>query len=149
MAYLTVTIYGSDSDIRELGRTVKMPNLIDVQAIATTTFTLDVIAVDAEPKIDSTTTKKWDGSVFIQNKVLFSAKPTGVSELYEIADSFESYFGTDTIGKTYKWVHIPNYALMPSGYDNTKAIAINIESVAVEHDHKSGTKTKTFNIVER
>lgn len=149
--YKKITIYGSNTDILENGRSVKTPLINQVLALADIeTFEVDVVSVDAEPSYNSTTIKKWDFSTFIRNRIFWSAKPTGIERDFETENNnFEDYFGTETISKEFLWVHIPDYVLMPKGMDNTKVLAICISGASVAHKHENGTKSLSFNIVGR
>ena len=151
MVYKTITIYGSNTDILDEGRSVKTPSLSQVQALADVeTFEFGVVAIDAEPSIESTTVKKWDFSSFIRNRIFWSAKPTGIERNYEDENlSFEDFYGTEAVAKEFLWVHIPDYVLMPKAMTNDKVLAICISGASIAHTHDNGTKTITFNMIER
>ena len=149
--YAIITIYGSNTDILENGRSVKTPSLSAVQALGDVqSYQLKVLSIDAEPSYDGTTIKKWDFSTFIRNRVFWSAKPTGIDIKYEEANKcFEDFYGTDITEKEFLWVHIPDYVLMPRGMTNDKVLAICISGASVAHTHEQGTKAVSFNMIER
>lgn len=149
--YIKITIYGSNTDIKLNGRSVKTPSLATVQALMDLeSYELETVAINAEPNIESTTIKKWDFYTFIRNRVFWSAKPTGIEKNYEAENkSFEAFYGTKAISKKYLWVHIPDYILMPEGMTNDKVLAINVSGGSFTHNPNNGTKAVTYNLLER
>lgn len=145
-----IKIYGSDTNIRLLGKTVKYPTETSVTALSDVqSFELDVKGVYAQINSENDTKTFWNKSKLIINNAEIAFNPQSMPIQYPTtSNTIESFFGLDVLKKKYKWVQLNDYKLMPSGAVSGTVIAINVSGWAVA-DNGDGTKNIALTLSER
>ena len=145
-----IKIYGSDSNIKLLGKTVKYPTETSVLALSDVqSFELDVKGIYAQINSENETKTFWNKSKLIINNAEIAFNPQSMPIDYPSnVNTIESFFGLNVLKKKYKWVQLNDYKLMPSGATTGKVIAINVSGWAIA-DNGDGTKNIALTLSER
>ena len=145
-----IKIYGSDTNIRLNGKTVKYPTETSVLALSdVVSFELDVKGIYAQINSENDTKTFWNKSKLIINNAEIAFNPQSMPIDYPSAvNTIESFFGLSVLKKKYKWVQLNDYKLMPSGAVSDTVIAINVSGWAIA-DNGDGTKNISLTLSER
>ena len=145
-----IKIYGSDTNIKLNGKTVKYPLETAVTALSDVqNFELDVKGIYAQINSENDTKTFWNKSKLIINDVEIAFNPQSMPIDYPSSvNTIESFFGLNVLKKKYKWVQLNDYKLMPSGATTGTVIAINISGWAIA-DNGDGTKNISLTLSER
>lgn len=146
----TIKIYGSNTNIRQNGRTVKYPLESAITALSdVVSFELEVKGIFASLDVQTEKKSFWNGSELHINTAKNSFNPQSVPFNFPaVSTSIESFFGADVLNKRYKWLQISDYKIRPKELLADSVIAVNITSISIA-DNGDGTKKIDFNIVER
>ena len=145
-----IKIYGSDSNIKLNGKTVKYPletavlALLDVQS-----FELDVKGAYAQLQVETDTKTFWNKTKLMINNAEIAFNPQSMPIDYPASvNTIEAFYGLNVLKKKYKWVNLYDYKLMPSGAVSGTVIAVNVSGWAVA-DNGDGTKNISLTLSER
>ena len=145
-----IKIYGSNTNIRLNGSTIKYPAETSVLALPDiSTFEIEVLGIYAGIKTKDETKTFWNGAeLTISNaKITFSPQSVPINFPSERV-SIETFYGYNTIRKKYKWIDLSDYTIMPEGAVDGTVIAVNIEGYSIA-DNGDGTKDIRFTLTER
>lgn len=150
MAFQNIKIYGSNTNIRLNGTTVKYPLETAVTALLdVVSFDLSVKGVYAQLQSEDETKKFWNNSQLVLNNCKISFNPQSMPIQYpENVQSLESFYGLNVLKKRYKWVNLYDYKIMPSGAVVNTVIAVNVSGYAIA-DNDNGTKNISLTLSER
>ena len=145
-----IKIYGSDSNIKLNGRTVKYPAETSVLALSDVqSFELDVKGAYSQLQVETDTKTFWNKTKLMINNAEIAFNPQSMPINYpSTVNTIESFFGLNVLKKKYKWVNLYDYKLMPSGAVSGTVIAVNVSGWAVA-DNGDGTKNISLTLSER
>lgn len=145
-----IKIYGSDTNIRLNGLTVKYPLETAVTALSDVqSFELDMKGVYAQLQVETDTKTFWNKTKLIINNAEIAFNPQSMPIDYpSTVNTIESFFGLNVLKKKYKWVNLYDYKLMPSGATTGTVIAVNVSGWAIA-DNGDGTKNISLTLSER
>lgn len=145
-----IKIYGSDTNIKLNGLTVKYPLETAVLALSDVqSFELDTKGVYAQLQVETDTKTFWNKTKLIINNAEISFNPQSMPIDYpSTVNTIESFFGLNVLKKKYKWVQLNNYKLMPAGATAGTVIAVNVSGWAIA-DNGDGTKNISLTLIER
>lgn len=146
-----IKVYGSNTNIKLLGKTVKYPLETAVLALSdVVSFELDVKGVYAQIQNNSDTKTFWNKSKLVINEPSIAFNPQSVPIEYpSTSNTFEAFSGINVLRKKYLWVNLYNYNLRPSGNTTGTVIAVNADGGWAIADNGDGTKNIALTLSER